>query len=85
MVKRTEIFIETHETWVSKRPVGRAPAWCFDCLSQPEMFTPEELAHVSGLSLRTICRLIERGRIHFIETADGGLLVCPASLCAAAG
>ena len=85
MAKRTEIFIETHETWVSRRPVGRAPVWCFDCLSQPEMFTPEELAHVSRLNVRTICNLIEGGRVHFLETADGGLFVCPASLYVAAG
>ncbi len=49
------------------------------------MLTPEEAARLTGLSQRAICRGVEAGAVHFLETADGCLFVCPASLCGAAG
>ncbi len=79
-MKRTETIIETHEVWVVRRPAGPPTAWCRDCAGHPAMLTPEEAAGLSGLSLRAIFRLIEAGRVHFLETAGDRLLVCPASL-----
>ena len=83
-MKRTETIIETHEVWVIRKRTHRPPVWCLDCAGQPQMLTAEEAARLSGLSLRAICRSIEAGGVHFLETADGGVFVCPASLCAAA-
>lgn len=79
-MKRTETVIETHEVWVVRRPAGPPTAWCQDCACRPAMLTPEEAARLSGLSLRALFRLIEAGRVHFLETAGDRLLVCPASL-----
>lgn len=79
-MKRTETVIETHEVWVVRRPAGPPAARCQECAGRPAMLSPEEAAALSGLSLRAIFRLIEAGRVHFLEAAGDCLLVCPASL-----
>ncbi len=43
------------------------------------MVTPEEAALLAGVSLRDICRRVSADHLHFVETADGGL-VCTNSL-----
>jgi hypothetical protein len=84
-MKRTETIIETHEVWVVRRRAGQSAVWCTECAGQPAMLTPEEAARLSGLSQRAICRSVEAGAVHFLETADGCLFVCPASLCDTTG
>lgn len=84
-MKRTETIIETHEVWVVRKRAGAPAVWCAECVGQPAMLTPEEAAHLTGLSQRAICRGVEAGAVHFLETADGCLFVCPASLCGAVG
>ncbi|HWT01844.1 MAG TPA: hypothetical protein VN256_16475 [Pyrinomonadaceae bacterium] len=84
-MKRTETIIETHEVWVVRRRAGAPAVWCAECAGRPAMLTPEEAARLSGLSQRAICRSVEAGAVHFLETADGCLFVCTASLCDAAG
>ena len=84
-MKRTETIIETQEVWVIRKCAGQPAVWCTECASQPAMLTTEEAARLSGLSQRAICRGVEAGAVHFLETADGSLFVCPASLCDAAG
>jgi len=84
-MKRTETIIETHEVWVVRRRAGQPTVWCAECAGRPAMLTTEEAARLSGLSQRAICRAVEAGAVHFLETADGCLFVCPASLCDAAG
>jgi hypothetical protein len=44
------------------------------------MATPEVIAVLAGVSTRTVYRLLEAKRLHFIEGRDGTLLVCLASL-----
>jgi hypothetical protein len=44
------------------------------------MLRPGEAALLAGLSARAVYRLAEAGRVHFAETADGLLLVCPSLL-----
>jgi hypothetical protein len=40
------------------------------------MVTPDEAAALSEMSTRAIYRLIEGGRLHFIEIESGSVLVC---------
>ena len=82
--RRTETTIETHEVWVVRRRSG-GPAWCEECAGQRGMLTPEEAATLARVSPRAIYKWVEAGRLHFTETADGALLVCPASLSPDAG
>lgn len=82
--RRTETTIETQEFWIIRsRRVDRER--CADCADCAGMLTPEEAARVVGVSLRAIYRLVEAGRLHFRETPEGGLFVCPASLPADPG
>ena len=84
-MKKTETIIETHEVWVVRRRAGQPAVWCTECVGQPAMLTTEEAARLSGLSQRAVYRSVEAGAVHFTETADGCLFVCPASLSTAAG
>jgi hypothetical protein len=80
--KKTLIATETHEA-VSIRLNFRTPARperCAVCATAQPMLTPEEAARLAGLSVRAVCRLVEASRVHFAETPDGLLLVCPSAL-----
>jgi excisionase family DNA binding protein len=44
------------------------------------MVTPDEAARLAGVTTRTVYRWIEAGKVHFAETPEGLLLVCPNSL-----
>ena len=58
----------------------RARVWCERCEGETEWVTPEEAARLSVASVRVVCRAVETGLTHFVETPDGMLLVCAASL-----
>ena len=61
-------------------PPRRASAWCDVCEGEVPLLTPEEATFATGVGARAIYRLVEAGLIHFRETADGLLLVCPSKL-----
>jgi len=44
------------------------------------MVTPNQAANIAGTDARVIFRKVESGQIHFIESADGALLICKQSL-----
>lgn len=44
------------------------------------MVTPNEAALITGKDARAIFREVESGQIHFIESANGALLICKQSL-----
>ena len=46
------------------------------------MVTPEESGRPAGLSARHMYRVAEAGPMHFAETSDGRLLVCPNAVAA---
>lgn len=48
------------------------------------MVTVDEAASLKRVSARAIYRWIEDGELHFIETADGRLLICLNSISSAA-
>lgn len=77
--RRTETVIETHEVWVLRGAEGGGRL-CARCAEAAAMVTPREAALARGVSQLTIYRWVEGGQTHFVETADGGLFVCLASL-----
>ena len=80
MRKRTVTTIEMHQIVIVRRPRGAALAWCPACLEVVEMVAPEEAAALMHKSVRSIYARIETGSVHFVETADGLLLLCARSL-----
>ena len=80
MRKRTVTTIETHQIVFVRRPEGAAPAWCPACLREVDAAPLEQAALLTGVSLRDICRRVGADQLHFIETADGGLVCLPSLL-----
>ena len=81
MKRRVEIVVETTRRVTLGRP-GPVPATLCESCAGP--LVPAEVAvAVTGLSSRTIHRLVEAGQVHFAETPAGALLVCPTSFGAA--
>ena len=77
--RRTEVTFEkvVRTTHLLQSP---SPAFCTLCGGQAVMVAPEEAALLSGLGARVIYRAIEEDRIHFLEDASGGLVVCLGSI-----
>lgn len=74
--KKTLITTETTETLIIRESPRGARAWCKPCFAEVEMVAAELAARVVGVSARQVFRLIEAGRIHFIERPDGSPWVC---------
>jgi hypothetical protein len=50
------------------------------CSTEVRLISPEGAARLSGVRVREIYRRVEAGRVHFIETGGGLLLICIDSL-----
>lgn len=80
MKRRVEITVETERVLLVRGRSVSYTAWCPGCDARVRMVTAVEAARLSGSSAREIFRRVERGALHFAETPDGELLVCPDSL-----
>ena len=78
MKQKTEIEIELSETVAYSRRSERFETFCPECKSLVEMSTPQVAAILCRLTEREIYRLIETGKIHFVETDR--VLICMKSL-----
>ena len=80
-VRRTmKIGLETQRVVSLTKRVHILEAWCNQCGQQREMIHPEEAAARAGVSPRAIYRLVEAHKLHFIETPEGLVLICPNSV-----
>ncbi|HEY7912805.1 MAG TPA: RNA polymerase sigma factor [Blastocatellia bacterium] len=75
-IQRMEITIETRRRLIVRKRRNPSRFTCSLCDGSP-MFTPEEAAAIAGINTREIYRLIEDGLLHFNETPEGAILVCP--------
>lgn len=73
---------ETRELDILIRPRIKEKRFCENCLREVRWLLPEEAMLLAKTNLREIFRLIEDGEIHFIESAEGFLLVCAESFAA---
>lgn len=78
MKQKTEIEIEVSETIIYNRSSERFETFCPKCRSQVEMATPQVAAILSRFTEREIYRLVETGKIHFLETDR--VIICLNSL-----
>lgn len=67
MKQKTEITFETEETISLRQEAKKFKMFCPPCQALVEMVTPPTAAALVGLSEREIFRLIENGRLHFVE------------------
>lgn len=51
-------------------------AKCDECGARTVMVTAEQAAIITGIGVHVICRWLECGMIHTVETSDGETLVC---------
>jgi len=77
----TRTTLKEHEVIVVKS-LRRLPALprCQRCPQQVSLITLVDAVILVGLNSRVIHQWIESERIHFAETQQGMVLVCPASL-----
>ena len=67
MKQKAEITFEQEETVILRQSAGHLLEFCPKCNETVEFLTPEIIAAIAGTSEREIFRLIESGKIHFIE------------------
>jgi len=77
--KRTEITIETDRMFYISSP-RIVFSWCAACDAEVQMVTVDEAAILRRVNSRTVFQWAEQGRIHFVETPEGRLFICPNSL-----
>jgi hypothetical protein len=82
--KTTIVTFESRERMTIHHSERRFIAWCEWCGAEVLMLPPGEAAALSQTETRAIFRGIEAGTIHFVESEDGGLLVCQNSVTTAA-
>jgi hypothetical protein len=78
--KTTIVTFESRERMTIRHQALRSLRWCAECGNDVWMVTPNEAASILLTDTRAIFRLLEAGKIHFLETETGELLVCSTSL-----
>jgi hypothetical protein len=75
------ITAEKTETYtVRQEPPQSFHRYCEKCDRGIRCLTVDQTVIVTGLSARTIFRLVEAGDLHSLETDEGFLLLCPNSV-----
>jgi len=78
--KTTIVTFESRERMTIRHNQRRFMTWCDQCGAEVLMVSPNEAAAMSHTDARKIFRDVEAGEIHFLETQDGGLMICANSL-----
>jgi hypothetical protein len=78
--RRSITTLEQHEVLTVRSSGLHVRALCPRCSDRVVLITLDEAVKLSGVSSRTIHKGIEKDSIHFMETADGLVQICPVSL-----
>lgn len=78
--KRVEISLEVQRAVTIKSSNVVLRAWCPQCNQQVTMLLPDAAAVLAGISVREIFRRVEGGALHFVETPEGQIRICAASI-----
>jgi hypothetical protein len=70
MKRRTQITIETERVLIVTNRNRTVDGWCEQCGAVVKLTTPELAATLTGLSRRTVYRLIGIGQVHLRESAE---------------
>lgn len=77
--RRTEIQIETHEVKVVRLRSRQASVRCGRCGEMVTALTPEQAAEVLEMTPDDVFRLLERERIHLVNSESSSALICGSS------
>jgi len=77
---RRRVITETKHVALVVDSVAHSDLQCEFCGEASAMISPLLAAKLSHISTREIYRLIETGKVHFIELADRQMFVCLSSL-----
>ncbi len=78
---RTEVFIETSETFIIKRSRTFVRTLCKDCGREVAMVTLTEASLLTGYDAEAIQKLMENRYVHFFYLNPETPSVCLRSLC----
>lgn len=76
---RRKIISETKQFAVLIGPAAASDILCKLCGEKSAMISPLLAAKLSRTSTREVYRLIETGKVHFIEMPDSQVFVCSVS------
>ena len=79
MLKRTEITIERETVWVFPGTDVRLE-WCSECGHLVDAITVDAAARAAAVRSRAVFRWVEDGLVHYGETSQGTLWICPESI-----
>lgn len=71
---RQTVLIETEQISILFDRSKQDFMFCEKCKAESVMLTPERIAEVTSFQIREIYRLVEAGKIHFVEA--GKIFVC---------
>jgi len=83
MVKRRiRTMVEMREVIVLRSSRKRQIVFCPECSEAVVLVTLDEAMKIAEISSRAVYRLLEQKLLHFAETAEGPVLICPSTLVA---
>jgi hypothetical protein len=78
--RQVVITAEKTETYTVRRePPQSLQTYCEMCDQKVRCLTVDQIVTATGLTARAVFRLVEAGELHFLETEEGHLLLCPNS------
>jgi Domain of unknown function (DUF4124) len=77
---KTEITIRTDEVVILRTNRRESRISCQQCQGKTLMIKAEEAMALAHTTAREIYRWVETGQIHYTESPDGSLLLCPDSI-----
>lgn len=77
IIRKTNILVETKRRFIICQPEQGELFFCPYCPGQ--MISAEASSLLFNLSRRAVYRTIETGKVHFSETENGLIYICPES------
>jgi hypothetical protein len=74
------ITVDKREISVAGSMAVREQAYCGHCGREVSMISVALAAGLAGVSERSLYRLVETGKAHFVERPNGVILICSESL-----
>ena len=80
-IRRRRIYISISErTLLTKKRSLVASLWCRECAERVSLVRPDLAAIIASVSVRTLYKWIEAGKLHYSEDIPGVPLICLKSL-----